>query len=229
MHFLLAAPRSQHPILRPSDGGANSKRSADLKLLSPYSSGIRTSFRPASGELVPEIAAEFGLKVTLASDRRRSPNERENQVGDRPCAPLQHITLSWSAMKPPARGEVDRPSVSWLKFQRVNGKVLWPVTTARSGRMDRAIRSLRPQSTSSPRISSLLGRIHHDAAVDKTIEFYTKRRRAHPGTRIVMPSSSGPSAGPPTFATPEPRTDRGRRACCASSCFPFEAYGNRLQ
>src|SRR5262249_62101616 len=38
---------------------------ADLKAIAPYTAGIRTYRSPRGMEVVPAIAAEFGLKVTL--------------------------------------------------------------------------------------------------------------------------------------------------------------------
>ena len=55
---------------------------ADLKILSPYTQAIRTYSSTGGGELVPEIAAEFGLKVTLGIwiDKNEARNEREIQA-----------------------------------------------------------------------------------------------------------------------------------------------------
>ncbi len=54
---------------------------ADLKLISPYTNAIRTYSSTGGVELVPAIAAEFGLKVTLGIwiDKNEGRNEREIQ------------------------------------------------------------------------------------------------------------------------------------------------------
>src|SRR5262249_40299744 len=56
---------------------------ADLKILSPYTQSIRTYSATGGGELIPAIAAEFGLKVTLGIwiDKNEARNEREIQAG----------------------------------------------------------------------------------------------------------------------------------------------------
>ena len=55
--------QSQHPDY--GDRPTPEQIRADLKILSPYTNTIRTYSSTGGGELVPAIAAEFGLKVTL--------------------------------------------------------------------------------------------------------------------------------------------------------------------
>jgi exo-beta-1,3-glucanase (GH17 family)/cellulose synthase/poly-beta-1,6-N-acetylglucosamine synthase-like glycosyltransferase len=55
--------RSQHPDY--GDRPTAEQIRADLKILSPYTHSIRTYSSTGGGELIPPIAAEFGLKVTL--------------------------------------------------------------------------------------------------------------------------------------------------------------------
>src|SRR6478735_6672383 len=72
--------RSQHPDY--GDRPTVEQIRADLKLLSPYTNTIRTYSSTGGGELVPAIAAEFGLKVTLGIwiDKNEARNEREIQA-----------------------------------------------------------------------------------------------------------------------------------------------------
>src|SRR3954466_122122 len=71
--------RSQHPDY--GDRPTPEQIRADLKILSPYTNTIRTYSSTGGGELVPAIAAEFGLKVTLGIwiDKNEARNEREIQ------------------------------------------------------------------------------------------------------------------------------------------------------
>ena len=71
--------RSQHPDH--GDRPTAEQIRADLKILSPYTHAIRTYSSTGGGELVPAIAAEFGLKVTLGIwiDKNEARNEREIQ------------------------------------------------------------------------------------------------------------------------------------------------------
>src|SRR5438105_15220589 len=72
--------RSQHPDY--GDRPTAEQIRADLKILSPYTQAIRTYTSTGGGELVPAIAAEFGLKVTLGIwiDKNEARNEREIQA-----------------------------------------------------------------------------------------------------------------------------------------------------
>ena len=81
--------RSQHPDY--GDRPTPEQIRADLKILSPYTQAIRTYSSTGGGELIPAIAAEFGLKVTLGIwiDKNEARNEREIQAAHRACAPLQ--------------------------------------------------------------------------------------------------------------------------------------------
>src|SRR5262249_9027014 len=85
--------RSQHPDY--GDRPTAEQIRADLKLLSPYTRVIRTYSSTGGGELVPAIAAEFGLKVTLGiwlsnendADKKKSEaakerNKREIEAGN---------------------------------------------------------------------------------------------------------------------------------------------------
>ena len=72
--------QSQHPDY--GDRPTPEQIRADLKILSPYTNTIRTYSSTGGVELVPAIAAEFGLKVTLGIwiDKNEDRNEREIQA-----------------------------------------------------------------------------------------------------------------------------------------------------
>src|SRR3979409_1570920 len=72
--------RSQHPDY--GDRPTPEQIRAALKILSPYTPGSRTYSSTGGGELIPAIAAEFGLKVTLGIwiDKNEARNEREIQA-----------------------------------------------------------------------------------------------------------------------------------------------------
>src|SRR5215475_1721915 len=56
---------------------------ADLKAIAPYTKAIRTYSATGGAELVPPIAAEFGLKVTVGAwiDKYKARNERQSPSG----------------------------------------------------------------------------------------------------------------------------------------------------
>src|SRR5882762_4373104 len=71
--------RSQHPDF--GDRPTPEQIRADLQILAPYTRAIRTYSSTNGGELVPAIAAELGLKVTLGIwiDKDNARNEHEIQ------------------------------------------------------------------------------------------------------------------------------------------------------
>ena len=68
---------SQHPDY--GDRPTVEQIRADLKAIAPYTRAIRTYSATGGAELVPPIAAEFGLKVTVGAwiDKNQERNERE--------------------------------------------------------------------------------------------------------------------------------------------------------
>ena len=76
---------STHPD---SEGGRPTEAQirADLKAIAPYTRAIRLYSSTGGVELVPPIAAEFGLKVTLGIwlDKNEQRNEREIRFRPRP-------------------------------------------------------------------------------------------------------------------------------------------------
>ena len=72
--------RSQHPDN--GDRATADQIRSDLRLLSPYTRAIRTYSSTQGVELVPAIAAEFGLKVTvgiwLSNENATLPDGTEN-------------------------------------------------------------------------------------------------------------------------------------------------------
>ena len=89
-----ASRRRQHPDAE--------KIRADLKKLSPLTRAIRLYSSTGGVELVPPIAAEFGLKVTVGAwiDKNVDRNEREIDCR-RSISPSATATssASWSATK----------------------------------------------------------------------------------------------------------------------------------
>src|SRR5262245_40582027 len=69
--------RSQHPDY--GDRPTAEQIRADLKILGPHTYAIRTYSSTGGSELIPAIAAEFGLKVTLGIwiDKNEVRNKRE--------------------------------------------------------------------------------------------------------------------------------------------------------
>src|SRR5262249_1204383 len=103
---------------------------ADLKVIAPYTQAIRTYAATGGLELVPPIAAEFGMRVTVGAwvDKDKDRNERElNSVIE-----LAHQNSNINAIvvgnETMLRDEVKIDQVIEM-IGRVKGSVSVPVTT----------------------------------------------------------------------------------------------------
>src|SRR5499427_6851571 len=187
--------RSQHPDY--GDRPTADQIRADLKILSPYTQAIRTYTSTGGGELVPAIAAEFGLKVTLGIwiDKNEARNEREIQAAVALARRYSNINAIVVGNETTLRAEKSIDELIKL-VQRVKRQSPVPVTTG----------EIWTVWIDHPELASAVDFIaahilpYWDGftatqAVDKTIEFYTKLRQAHPGKRIVIAEFGWPSAG----------------------------------
>jgi exo-beta-1,3-glucanase (GH17 family)/cellulose synthase/poly-beta-1,6-N-acetylglucosamine synthase-like glycosyltransferase len=186
---------SQHPDIgqRPT---AEQIR-ADLKAIAPYTRAIRTYSSTGGAELIPPIAAEFGLKVTVGAwiDKDKERNEREI----RKALDLAHHYSNVNAIvvgnETTLRAEMSVDDLIQL-IQKVKRQSPVPVTTG----------EIWTVWIDHPELASAVDFIAahilpywegFDAsrAVDHTIEFYDKLRQMHPGKRIVIAEFGWPSAG----------------------------------
>jgi exo-beta-1,3-glucanase (GH17 family)/cellulose synthase/poly-beta-1,6-N-acetylglucosamine synthase-like glycosyltransferase len=187
--------RSQHPDY--GDRPTAEQIRADLKILSSYTHAIRTYSSTGGGELVPAIAAEFGLKVTLGIwiDKNEARNEREIQSAIALARRYSNVNAIVVGNETTLRAEKTVDDLIKL-LQRVKRQSPVPVTTG----------EIWTVWIDHPELASAVDFIaahilpYWDGftttqAVDKTIEFYTKLRRTHPGKRIVIAEFGWPSAG----------------------------------
>src|SRR5256886_1222462 len=187
--------RSQHPDY--GDRPTAEQIRADLKILSPYTQAIRTYSSTGGAELVPEIAAEFGLKVTLGIwiDKNEARNEREIQAAIALARRYSNINAIVVGNETTLRAEKSIDELVRL-IQRVKRQSPVPVTTG----------EILTVWIEHPELASAFDFIaahilpYWDGftttqAVYKTIEFYDKLRRVHPGKRIVIAEFGWPSAG----------------------------------
>ena len=187
--------RSQHPDY--GDRPTAEQIRADLKILSPYTQAIRTYSSTGGGELVPAIAAEFGLKVTLGIwiDKNEARNEREIQAGIALARRYSNINAIVVGNETTLRAEKSIDELVRL-IQRVKRQSPVPVTTGEIW----TVWIEHPELASAvdfiaAHILPYWDGFTTSQAVDKTIEFYDKLRRAHPGKRIVIAEFGWPSAG----------------------------------
>ena len=190
---------------------------ADLKAIAPYTRAIRTYSSTGGAELVPPIAAEFGLKVTVGAwiDKNHERNEREIRSALDLALHNSNVNAIVVGNETMLRNETSVDDLIKL-IQRVKKSSPVPVTTGEnwSAWID------HPELASAvdfiaAHILPYWAGFDASTAVDHTIEIYDQLRRLHPGKRIVIAEFGWPSAVT-TFATPI-RAGWSRRRCCGTS------------
>jgi exo-beta-1,3-glucanase (GH17 family)/cellulose synthase/poly-beta-1,6-N-acetylglucosamine synthase-like glycosyltransferase len=170
---------------------------ADLRAIAPYTRAIRTYSSTGGGELVPPIAAEYGLKVTVGIwiDKNKQRNEREIASAldlAKHNSNVEAIVVGNETMLRTETGAEDLIKL----IQRVKRSSPVPVTTG----------EIWSTWIDHPELASAVDFIAAhilpywdgtDArhAVDSSIEIYVKLRKMFPGKRIVIGEFGWPSAG----------------------------------
>jgi exo-beta-1,3-glucanase (GH17 family)/cellulose synthase/poly-beta-1,6-N-acetylglucosamine synthase-like glycosyltransferase len=170
---------------------------SDLKAIAPYTRAIRTYSATGGAELVPPIAAEFGLKVTVGAwiDKDKDRNEREIRSALELARHNSNVNAIVVGNETTLRAEMSVDDLIKL-IQQVKRQSPVPVTTG----------EIWTVWIDHPELASAVDFIAahilpywegFDAshAVDHTIEFYDKLRQMHPGKRIVIAEFGWPSAG----------------------------------
>ncbi len=187
--------RSQHPDY--GDRPTAEQIRADLKILSSYTRTIRTYSSTGGVELVPGIAAELGLKVTIGIwiDKNEARNEREIASALALAKRYSNVNAIVVGNETTLRAEKSVDELIKL-IQRVKRQSPVPVTTGEiwtvwidhpelASAVDFIAAHILPYWEGAPVTQ----------AVDRTIAAYDKLRRAHPGKRIVIAEFGWPSAG----------------------------------
>jgi exo-beta-1,3-glucanase (GH17 family)/cellulose synthase/poly-beta-1,6-N-acetylglucosamine synthase-like glycosyltransferase len=207
--------RSQHPDY--GDRPTAEQIRADLKILSPYTQAVRTYSSTGGGELVPAIAAEFGLKVTLGIwiDKDEARNEREIQSAialARRYSNVNAIVVGNEsvvlARLKSGRAEGVDAIISIIR--RVKRQVPVPVTTGETydvwlGRTDDPGKAAEYAAAATKLASAVDFIAAHvlpywdgtpvNRSVEQTILIYNQLRARHPGKRIVIAEFGWPSGG----------------------------------
>ncbi len=187
--------RSQHPDH--GDRPTADQIRADLRRLAPYTRAIRTYSSTGGVELVPQIAAEFGLKVTVGIwiDKNEDRNEREIRAGIELARRYSNVNAIVVGNETTLRAEKSVDELIKI-IQRVKRASPVPVTTGEIW----TVWLDHPELASS--VDFLAAHIlpywegfTAGRAVDQTIIAYDKLRQAHPGKRIVVAEFGWPSAG----------------------------------
>jgi exo-beta-1,3-glucanase (GH17 family) len=186
---------SQHPDF--GDRPTVEQIRADLKAIAPYTRAIRTYSSTGGAELIPPIAAEFGLKVTVGAwiDKNQDRNEREIRSALELARRYSNVNAIVVGNETTLRADMSVEDLIKL-IQRVKRSSPVPVTTG----------EIWTVWIDHPELASAVDFIAAhilpywegfdvSRAVDHTIEFYDKLRRVHPGKRIVIAEFGWPSAG----------------------------------
>jgi exo-beta-1,3-glucanase (GH17 family)/cellulose synthase/poly-beta-1,6-N-acetylglucosamine synthase-like glycosyltransferase len=175
---------------------------SDLAVVAPYTRGIRTYSVNNGLDMVPELAAKYGLRVTLGAwiDDWEAQNEREIETAIELAKRHRNIDSVIVGNETLYRNEVLQrgPSVKELiaKIERVKREVDVPVTTAEVW----DIWLEHPELVSAVdylavHILPYWEGLPSSAAVDHAISIYQRLREAYPGKRIVIAEFGWPSAG----------------------------------
>jgi exo-beta-1,3-glucanase (GH17 family)/glycosyltransferase involved in cell wall biosynthesis len=171
---------------------------ADLAVIAPHTKAIRLYSSTRGNELVPPIAAEFGLKVTLGAwiDKDNERNEQEIRSAldlARHNSNVNAIVVGNETTGVRAEMSVD----DLIKIiQRVKRQSPVPVTTGEIWTVWRDHPELaRSVDFIAAHILPYWEGVDAASGVDRTIEFYDELRRMHPGKHIVIAEFGWPSAG----------------------------------
>jgi len=201
--------RSQHPDN--GDRPTAEQIRADLRLLSSYTRTIRTYSSTGGVELVPGIAAEFGLRVTIGIwiDKNEARNEREIQSAIALARRYSNVNAIVVGNETTLRAEKTIDELIRI-IQRVKRMSPVPVTTGETWDVwlgeDRDPAKAERKAEEAVKLASSVDFIAAhilpywegvplNQVVDRTILVYDKLRRAYPGKRIVIAEFGWPSAG----------------------------------
>jgi exo-beta-1,3-glucanase (GH17 family)/cellulose synthase/poly-beta-1,6-N-acetylglucosamine synthase-like glycosyltransferase len=170
---------------------------ADLNTIAPYTRMVRTYSSTGGSELVPEVAQEIGLRVSIGAwiDKNAARNEREIRAVIDLARRHRNIDSIVVGNETIYRAE---QTVDELvrKIQRVKRETSVPVTT---GEIWHAWIE-HPELASavdfiSAHVLPYWEGISETAAVDQAIRIYNQLRQTYPGKRIVIAEFGWPSAG----------------------------------
>src|SRR6266853_1558780 len=170
---------------------------ADMKRLAPLTRAIRLYSSTGGVELVPPIAAEFGLKVTVGAwiDKNVDRNEREIDAAINLAKRNSNVIGVVVGNETVYRGEQKVDDLIGL-VKRVKKSVNVPVTTGEIWNIWRD----NPELASSvdfiaAHILPYWENFTDKQAVDQAVYIYGMLRAKFPGKRIVIAEFGWPSAG----------------------------------
>jgi exo-beta-1,3-glucanase (GH17 family)/cellulose synthase/poly-beta-1,6-N-acetylglucosamine synthase-like glycosyltransferase len=186
---------SAHP-----DSGTTAQEAqirSDLRKISPLARGIRTYSSTGGVELVPGIASEFGLRVTVGAWIDKFSNRNEQEIRNAVELARRHSNVKSIVVGNETIYRGDQKVDDLIKMiQRVKRQSPVPVTTGEiwhvwiehpelASAVDYIAAHILPYWEGFP----------DEQAVDQAILIYDKLRENFPGKRIVIAEFGWPSAG----------------------------------
>jgi exo-beta-1,3-glucanase (GH17 family)/cellulose synthase/poly-beta-1,6-N-acetylglucosamine synthase-like glycosyltransferase len=170
---------------------------ADLKTIAPYTLAIRTYSSTGGVELVPAIADEFDLKVTVGAwiDKNQDRNEREMRSALDLAKKNRNVNGLVIGNETIYRGEQTIDALIKL-IQRAKHEAQVPVTTGEIWH----VWIEHPELASAvdfiaAHILPYWEGFSEEQAVNQAVIIYNKLRQSFPGKRIVIAEFGWPSGG----------------------------------
>ncbi|MGE5536279.1 MAG: glycosyltransferase, partial [Acidobacteriota bacterium] len=170
---------------------------ADLKAIAPVTHAIRTYSATGGAELVPGIAADYGLKVSVGAwlDKNKDRNAREIRSALELAHKHHNVNAIYVGNETIFRDELDPKQLVEI-IQRVKRSSPVPVTTGEIWH----VWIDHPELVSAvdfiaAHILPYWEGLSAEQTVDQAIMIYDKLRQAYPGKRVVIAEFGWPSAG----------------------------------
>jgi exo-beta-1,3-glucanase (GH17 family)/cellulose synthase/poly-beta-1,6-N-acetylglucosamine synthase-like glycosyltransferase len=170
---------------------------ADLKTLSTMTRAIRLYSSTGGVELVPPIAAEFGLKVTVGAwiDKDKDRNQREIESAINLARKNSNVIGVVVGNEVIYRGEQKVEDLIDM-IKKVKGAVRVPVTTGEIWNIWRDNPDLASNvDFIAAHVLPYWENFTSNQAVDQAVDRYNLLRNLFPGKRIVIAEFGWPSAG----------------------------------
>jgi len=170
---------------------------ADLKTLSTMTRAIRLYSSTGGVELVPPIAAEFGIKVTVGAwiDKDKDRNEREIKAAIELARKNSNVVGVVVGNEVIYRGEQKVEDLIDM-IKKVKGSVRVPVTTGEIWNIWRDNPDLASNvDFIAAHVLPYWENFRSDQAVDQAVDRYNLLRNLFPGKRIVIAEFGWPSQG----------------------------------
>jgi exo-beta-1,3-glucanase (GH17 family)/cellulose synthase/poly-beta-1,6-N-acetylglucosamine synthase-like glycosyltransferase len=184
----------------------------DLRTIAPYTRTVRTYSSTGGLEVVADVAAEFGLKVTLGiwltkdrdadgHDIAAAKERNEREIRSAIDIARHHSNINAIVVGNETIYRADQSIDSLIKIiQRVKKSVQVPVTT---GEIVSSWTELGKDSIKLAAAVDFIAAhslpywngVSYDQAVDAAIDSYNTLRQMHPGKRVVIAEFGWPSAG----------------------------------